>query len=292
MTDVTQIRRVELALALLGLTAAVAAIIVTLDAVRFHAAALIAGRHAGGVDPETIAVLALAAAGTVALGTALHASVRQLLAHRSFLRSLRRLGTRVVDGREIVVVRGAGSVAFCAGLLRPRIFVSQGALRRLAPEELRAVVAHEGHHAERHDPLRLLIGRALTCSLRLPVVGALGRRQVVLAELAADAAAVRSLGSAAPLAGALLAFDDDALGVAPERVDQLTGELAPGRVPPALLVLAGLGLGALLGVAFLLLTLPEHPELPVGAAPLGVVAAYLAAGPAWLAGADSPTREV
>ena len=186
------------------------------------------------------------------------------------------------------MVRGAAPVAFCAGLLRPRIFVSQGALLRLSAAELRAVVAHEGHHADRHDPLRLLIGRALTSALRLiPAVGALGHRQAMLAELAADTAAVRSLGSAAPLAGALLAFDEDEqgslAGVTPERVDHLLGELVHERLPPALLVLTALCLGALGSVAFLLLTLPEHPELPVGAAPLCLAALYVVAGSAWLA---------
>jgi hypothetical protein len=280
VSDATQIRRVELLLALLGVTAAIAALIVTLDAVRFHAASPF---H---VEAEGILVLAFAAVSTAALGLALRSGMRDLLAQRSRVRSLRRLGTTIVDGREIVVVAGAAPIAFCSGLLRPRIFVSQGALQRLSAAELLAVVAHEGHHADRRDPLRLLIGRALAASLRpIPAVGALGRRQAVLAELAADAAAVRSLGSPAPLAGALLAFDEhgSAAGVTPERVDNLLGELAHELVPRALLVLTGVCLGGLAGFAFVLLRAPEHPELPVGAAPLCLATVYVIAGPAWLA---------
>jgi Zn-dependent protease with chaperone function len=153
-----------------------------------------------------------------------------------------------VDGREIVVVAGAAPIAFCSGLLRPRIFVSQGALRRLSAAELLAVVAHESHHADRRDPLRLLIGRALASLLALDESGH---------------------GSVA--------------GVTPERVDNLLGELAEEHVPRALLVLTGLCLGALSFFAFLLLTVPEHPEMPVGAAPPCLATVYVIAGPAWLA---------
>lgn len=283
MTDATQIRRVELTLALLWLTAASAGVDVTLDAVRFHAASL------PEVHAEGIAVLVLAGASTAALGLALCSAMRELAAQRARVRSLRRIGSAIVDGRSIVVVGGSAAIAFCAGLLRPRIFVSRGAMCRLSAAELRAVVAHEAHHADRRDPLRLLIGRALASSLRpIPGVGALGRRHAMLAELAADAAAVRSLGSPAPLAGALLAFDEDehgsVAGVTPERVDHLLGELPPERVPRALLVVCGLCLGALVSFALLLLTVPEHPEMQVGAAPLCLATVYVVAGPAWLLG--------
>jgi len=39
------------------------------------------------------------------------------------------------------VFRAPGSQAFCAGLLRPRIYVSTGALRALGSDELGAVLA-------------------------------------------------------------------------------------------------------------------------------------------------------
>jgi len=151
VADAGRVRRDELAFALLGVTGAVAALIVALDAVRFHGAALpaaLTGRLSGELHAEAVAVLALAfAAVAVAVAVAmlaLRAAARELLAQRSLVRRLEPLGTTRVDGRTIVVVAGRGSVAFCAGLLRPRIFVSQGALRRLSAAELRAVIAHEG----------------------------------------------------------------------------------------------------------------------------------------------------
>ena len=147
MADAGRVRRDELAFALLGVTGAVAALIVALDAVRFHGAALpaaLTGRLSGELHAEAVAVLALAFAAVAVAMLALRAAARELLAQRSLVRRLEPLGTTRVDGRTIVVVAGRGSVAFCAGLLRPRIFVSQGALRRLSAAELRAVIAHEG----------------------------------------------------------------------------------------------------------------------------------------------------
>jgi Zn-dependent protease with chaperone function len=253
VTDAAHIRRLELTLAFVGLTAAAGALIVTLDAIRFHTGSLMALRFAD-MSLEAAVVLALALYCAAAAGLALLSLARQGLAQRSFVRSLRPVARTVVDERELVVVGGSRAVAFCAGFLRPRIYVSRGTLERLDAEELRALVAHEAHHADRRDPLRLLIGTAVVSSLRvIPAVGALGRRQAMLAELAADAAAVRSLGSPRPLAGALLAFDDHATaGVTPERVDHLLGEAPTGAGLPLLLVPAGLALDVLLSISLLL----------------------------------------
>ena len=129
------------------------------------------------------------------------------------------------------------------------------------------MVAHEGHHADRRDPLRILIARAIGDAYS---VRALPSRERALAELAADAAAVRS-GGVAALAGALLAFETEG-GIAPERVDRLAGTAPVGEVSRAMVVAAGLVIAALLGVlvagAFV-----RHPPfcLPLASAP-GVIA--------------------
>ena len=55
---------------------------------------------------------------------------------------------------------------FCAGVRRPRIFLSRGAVELLDAEELRAALAHEAAHLERSDPERswVVMGlRALMC---------------------------------------------------------------------------------------------------------------------------------
>jgi Zn-dependent protease with chaperone function len=60
----------------------------------------------------------------------------------------------------------AGPSLFCAGVRRPLIYVSRGALALLDPEELRAALAHEAAHLERRDPERswVMMGlRLLMC---------------------------------------------------------------------------------------------------------------------------------
>jgi hypothetical protein len=61
---------------------------------------------------------------------------------------------------EVVCLESAAAAAFCAGLLRPRVFVTSGMVASLADDELDAVLVHEAEHAHRRDPLRRLAGRA------------------------------------------------------------------------------------------------------------------------------------
>ena len=287
MTDGADVRRLELALALSALAMAAGGAIVMLDAIRFHAATFVPALRAGDLQPEAVATLAVAAVSVAAVAITAATAVRHALAQRALVRRLSPAGACCVDGRELVVVAGSAPAAFCAGLLRPRIYVSAGTLRMLDGEQMRAVVAHEGHHADRRDPLRLLAATVVTSSLRaVPRLGGLGRRHAILAELAADTAAVRSLGGPRALAAALLAFDergDVAAGVAPERVNHLLGDAATVRVPRAYLGFATVGLAALVSLAVLVAVLPTHPELPLGPAPLCMLAVSVCTGPVLLA---------
>jgi Zn-dependent protease with chaperone function len=115
---------------------------------------------------------------------------------RSAYRQLRLIETAVcLDDREVY--------AFCHGYLRPVVYVSHGLVEELSPDELRAVLAHEAEHARRRDPLRLLLGMALSRALFfLPVADEMRERAAVAAELTADNRAVREAG-VPPLASAL-----------------------------------------------------------------------------------------
>ena len=62
--------------------------------------------------------------------------------------------------RRIRCLSGSGCTAFCAGLLRPRVYATAAVVTTLAPAELDAVLSHEAAHARRRDPLRRLIARA------------------------------------------------------------------------------------------------------------------------------------
>jgi Zn-dependent protease with chaperone function len=101
------------------------------------------------------------------------------------------------------IVPGLPSPAFTAGLLRPRIYVSEGLAGYLRHEELAAVVAHEAAHVARRDPLRLTVLRALSCVLFwLPALRRLADDVADQAELLADDVAAR--GEPLVLASALL----------------------------------------------------------------------------------------
>ena len=288
------LRRLEFALAAFGLTAALGALVVALDAVRFHTTALAAAvieLKLGDVDPAGVALLVLAGVETMIVLAAVRSVVVQVRGQRRFLRRLAIVGRDEIWGLPVTLVGGTVPLAFCAGFLRPRVYVSLAALDILAEDELRAVVAHEQHHAARRDPLRLLVAGALASAFAiLPGLRTLRQRHAALAEIAADAAAVRALGDAAPLASALLAFDGSrshaVVGIAPERVDHLLGEARATDVPPWLLMVVT---GVLAGLAVAVTRFavwPGHPELPP-AAPLCTLAAIaslvILTGPAWLA---------
>lgn len=95
-----------------------------------------------------------------------------------------------VDPRLLRVVQGLANPAFTAGMVRPRIYVAAALADRLSAAELGAVIAHEGAHAARRDPLRLTLLRALACTLFwLPALRRLTDDVRDQAELLADDAA-------------------------------------------------------------------------------------------------------
>lgn len=202
------------------------------------------------------------------LGMSLRSAVGQLRASRRALRALPVAEDRLIAARRVTVIGDRRPRAFCAGLLRPRIYLSTGALAALDDGELRAVVEHERHHVRLRDPLRVFLARSLADGLFfLPALRPLSDRYAALAELAADRAAVRAgRGDAAPLASALLSFeaaDPAVVGIAPERVDHLMGERSAWRLPPALLAWTLLAVTALVVVAVRLQATGAATELNV-----------------------------
>jgi hypothetical protein len=278
-------RRAELAVAAFGLTAFLLALLFVLDAVRFHGDALLHAlgdlRHGSFGHGRELLLMALMAFDAFALTRCGRSLWRGVAAHRRLAAELPVVDRRIIGGRAVHIVPVAPPRAFCSGLLRPRVYVSEGALATLSAPELAAVVAHEGHHADRRDPLRLLIARAIGDAYSLR---ALPRREQALAELAADAAAVRRSGTA-PLASALLAFPG---GVAPERVDRLAGARPDDEVPAAMVLAAGAVVAALVLAIAAELLVPGHPGvcLPLASAPgwtlVALSARVAAMGPAWL----------
>lgn len=217
---------------------------------------------------NAIVILLLAALGSVVTVRALGGAMRECHASRRFSRAVSRRQLETL--RDAVVVPGAQPRAFCAGLLRPRVYVSAGAVAVLDEAALDAVLAHERHHARRRDPLRFAAGRVLADALFfLPELGLLVERQQALAELSADESAVDGVpAKRSALARAMLSFSDAPTsggggGVDPARIDYLLGEPPSWRFPALLC-------GAAAGVLVLLVA-------------VGVLAGRVAIGSATLA---------
>lgn len=206
-------------------------------------------RHAGiSLPPLGLPVLALTA---LAVAWALVRTVRilrrteRLAACRSetplpplVIAAARRVGAY----GQVACFAHPQPIAYTAGLLRPRIWVSSGLCERLTGPALEAVLWHEHAHVLARDPLRVLIARALAALLFVvPWIAALVERYEVAKELEADRVALERLGSPAPLAQALYAIGDrledpralavGAWSLSARRIDQLYGTPA-GRLLP------------------------------------------------------------
>lgn len=283
-------QRLELALGVLGLTAASLVSIVAMDAMLFHVAALwqsLSHFTVSDLQPEGMLLVGLGLVDALVIARAGLSLVCQIWSQRRFLRALPVCGELDVGGQAVRVVPGLALHAFCAGLVRPTVYVSEGVVREASPAELQAILAHEAHHRARRDPLRMLLARVISDAFRpLPPLASLADRQAGLADLAADAAAVQALGDRQPLAAALVRFDEFGAptghGVAPERVKQLLRQAPPESVSPWLLIAAALGLAGIAAVAVPMLVVGWHPSPTVPAA-LEVAGLLTACVPSYLA---------
>jgi Zn-dependent protease with chaperone function len=164
---------------------------------------------------------------------------------------------------------GADRTAFCAGLLRPCVYVTTATAEQLNTNELDAVLAHEAAHARRRDPLRRLLTRAAAdVMFWFPLLRWWLRTHVENAEIHADKAAIDHAGRQG-LAAAMLAATAQppvavpAMGGATEtRIAHLLGEDLPQRRPPRSLVVLSL-LGAV-GAVFLVMCLGQGVLAAIG----------------------------
>jgi hypothetical protein len=207
------------------------------------------------VNVAAAVLLALAALGLIVLAIAARATWRQLRAYRRFVRGIPVVG-RLPGSFGVTVIDDPNPQAFCAGYLRPNIYISSGALELLSEEELSAVLIHEEHHRAVRDPFRFAFAHVLSQALFfLPALRPLGDRYREIAEQRADAAAVRaSAGEKGPLAAALLAFDaaepPGAAGITPERVDSLLGRANSWSLPSFLIAASLAVLSAMVVLAW------------------------------------------
>jgi Zn-dependent protease with chaperone function len=143
-------------------------------------------------------------------------------------------------------IAGDMPIAFCAGALRPEIFVSECLADELDDQELDAVLLHEHHHLREREPLaRAAWEAAAQVLFFFPLARWWSRQRIEVAELRADEAAVRKVGPR-PVATALRTLGTARpsgapfAGVAELRVAQLLGDPLPAQRPPAEVVVASL----------------------------------------------------
>ena len=97
-----------------------------------------------------------------------------------------------IDASRVRVITGSPNPAFTVGWLRPAIYVDASLVERLSLDEVAALLAHEGAHAARRDPLRLSLLRFLACTLFwLPALRRLAADIADEAEVQADDQAAR-----------------------------------------------------------------------------------------------------
>ena len=128
--------------------------------------------------------------------------------------------------------------AFCFGLARPRVVLTDGLLARLTPPEQAAAIWHEAQHARVREPLKCLSARlAARTFFWMPLLADLFDRYLLVKELDADRLAAAKTSRRA-LAGALYAVLGEptpagAIGLADfsaARVDRLFDQRA--QLPP------------------------------------------------------------
>jgi len=96
-------------------------------------------------------------------------------------------------------------LAFTAGFFRPKVYASEALLDEVPPKELRLVLAHELHHANKKDPLKALILASLAFGFPfLPMFSWLKKRFLEDAEIQADDAALKVVDDPCLLARTLL----------------------------------------------------------------------------------------
>jgi len=96
--------------------------------------------------------------------------------------------------------------AYVLGILKPKVYVSQGLLEQSSENDLAPVLAHEHAHAARRDPLRRLIA-SYGLVLHLPgIAHLLDRLLTRTQEMAADADAGRTVGDRVRVAESLVRF--------------------------------------------------------------------------------------
>ena len=113
-----------------------------------------------------------------------------------------------IAGVECRLIPGSRPRAFVAGVMRPSVFVTTGAIDVLTPDELRAVVLHETHHARTLAPVRAaLVDAWRGAGRRVPWLAAKLAARLAAIEIDADRFALSGGVARRHLASALVKLE-------------------------------------------------------------------------------------
>jgi hypothetical protein len=162
----------------------------------------------------------------------------------------------------------AAPVAFCAGGIRPIVYVSRGLSDLLNADELQAVLVHEAEHVRVREPLRRAARTALAeVCFYLPILRWWAARKVEESELRADRAAISAVGAPVVARALWATGDGQALsatagfsGPVRLRVAQLLGDEVHLAKPDSRLVLV-----SIVGSSFALTTMWCLAQIILGA---------------------------
>ena len=176
----------------LAILAATAPLLLTWPGSPRGGRALLAGQTVPGGRLVAIAGLLVAAAVVVRAAGCAACEFRRGLRDRREHAVLVAATGRPGDDPDVAIVDHDAPAVYCLPCGRHQIVISAGALAALTPEQLRAVLAHERAHLRRRHHVILALATALARAFpRVPLLSQAQPQLAVLAEMAADDAAIR-----------------------------------------------------------------------------------------------------
>lgn len=96
---------------------------------------------------------------------------------------------------KIEVVESKRNLAFCYGVLHPKIVLSSQLISALSNKELQAVLLHESYHLKNYDPLKIILSKTLSSVFFfIPILKDLQRHYLLTKEIAADTEVIKQSG--------------------------------------------------------------------------------------------------
>lgn len=136
--------------------------------------------HSPLFSVSSLGGMSLVATSVMVLCLLLVFCLRNLRSGQARIATLFRMVSRKTTPRY-EVIESPGLLAWCCGLVQPRVLVSRGLLERLTPTQLEVVLVHEEEHVRRRDNLRHTVLH--WASVFWPA----GIRQQISADVALDA---------------------------------------------------------------------------------------------------------